>query len=113
MQLSFDFTERIIKLNFYTIFDMLSKVGGFKAAIGPIIAAIAPFFILYFLIKLSKILKGKMMDAYKAEVRLFVKLCKDQFSKLQYSVFYGDLKFHDLIQQKIQIVSSELKLVDD
>lgn len=76
VQLSFDFTERIIRLNYYTVFDMLSKIGGFKAAIGPIVAFIAPFFILYFLVKLSKILKGKMLDSYQKEVRAFVALSK-------------------------------------
>ena len=51
--LQFDFTERIFTLYYFTVFDVLSSIGGLKASIGPMISVATPISILFFLIRLS------------------------------------------------------------
>jgi hypothetical protein len=56
-QLNMNFVERRYILSYFTVFDIMSKIGGFRASVMPIVGEFAPFFILFFLVQLSKIIQ--------------------------------------------------------
>ena len=58
--IDFDFTERIYDIHFYTHLDILSKLGGLRASILPIIGYFLPLLTLHFLWKLSYIIDSAM-----------------------------------------------------
>ena len=51
-----NYIERIYTYKYYDFNDVLKGIGGLNAFIGPIIAKIAPYFIIYFLYSLAKII---------------------------------------------------------
>lgn len=53
MLLKFDFTQRVFTINFFTVFDIMAVLGGFKSSLGPIFTIGTPFLTLFFLIQLS------------------------------------------------------------
>jgi hypothetical protein len=48
-----NFVERRYILRYFTVFDIMAKIGGFRASVMPIVGEFAPFFVLFFLVKLS------------------------------------------------------------
>ena len=50
--------------DFFSYKDMLSKLGGYKALLDPILRMFVPFFVLSYLYKLARIIKQKRMQAY-------------------------------------------------
>tara|TARA_B110000285_G_C15102966_1_gene606116 strand:- start:688 stop:867 length:180 start_codon:yes stop_codon:yes gene_type:complete len=57
-----DFVERHYIFKYYTIFDILSKLGGFRASVLPILGAFAPVGIMLFLVSLSDIIRMKLKE---------------------------------------------------
>lgn len=54
------FVERQYILHYYTIGDILATVGGLRSSIMPIIGEFSPFFVLYFLFELIRVIKKKL-----------------------------------------------------
>jgi len=52
-----NFVERRYILKYFTVFDIMAKIGGFRASIMPIVGEFAPFFVLAFLVQLAKIIQ--------------------------------------------------------
>ena len=70
--LDFDFTQRVYSYSYFTVSDILAKMGGLSASIMPIIGRLAPFFALYFLLELSAIIKDHLTKRYNEEVIKFI-----------------------------------------
>ncbi len=66
--IDFDFTERKYIYYFYTYGDIIAKIGGINGFFAPIIGKIAPFFVMFFLYSLAKILREKSELAYRGEL---------------------------------------------
>ena len=58
--IDFDFTERIYDIQYYGILDVLSKLGGLRASIFPIVGYFAPLLTLHFLYSLAGIVDNKI-----------------------------------------------------
>ena len=58
----FDFTQRIYDVQYYSLLDVLSKLGGLRASILPIIAYFVPLLTLHFLYTLAGIIDDKLED---------------------------------------------------
>ena len=56
MTLNFAFTQRRYTLQYYSISDVLSKIGGIRSIIAPVFSFIVPLLMLYFLINLVDII---------------------------------------------------------
>ena len=65
VQFKFDFVERVYKIDYFGVFDIMSKIGGFQASLLPLIRFAAPLFGLYFLNKLSIILRDRIKSDLK------------------------------------------------
>jgi len=48
-------------------------IGGLNASITPLIGYLGPFFVLAFLLKLSKIIKDHLKDDYDKQLRNYIK----------------------------------------
>lgn len=71
IQMNFDFTRKEFVVHYFGVFDIMSKLGGFKASIGPLLAAFSPFFVLLFLISLSWIMKQSFRHQMAVELEQF------------------------------------------
>lgn len=60
--IDFDFTERIYDVQYFGIMDLLSKLGGLRASINPIIGYIIPLMTLHFLYSLAGIIDEKLAE---------------------------------------------------
>ena len=58
--IDFDFTERIYDVSYFGIMDLMSKLGGLRASIMPILGYVAPLLALHFLYSLAGIIDEKM-----------------------------------------------------
>ena len=73
---------RVFTYNYYTFSDILSRIGGLQGSIMPLLAQIAPLFVLYFLYKLSEIIKQKLAESYLKDAAKFTNLASKQFQKI-------------------------------
>ena len=64
-----DFTQRKYYWSYYTILDVVSAIGGVNAAFTPLLKKVAPWFMLYFLFALARILKDKYLEDYRRELQ--------------------------------------------
>jgi hypothetical protein len=67
VSLDFDFTQREYTVTFVTFWDIFAEIGGLKAAILPLVHILVPFWILFFLISLSHIIKDASAEKAKLE----------------------------------------------
>lgn len=58
--IDFDFTERIYDIQYFGILDLLSKLGGLRASLVPILGYAAPFLALHFLYSLAGIIDERL-----------------------------------------------------
>lgn len=77
--IDFDFTERIYKVHFYGIMDMLSQIGGLRASLLPILGFFAPLFTAHFLYSLAGIIQDKVAQNRYNEMLKLIDLAKKQF----------------------------------
>ena len=77
--LDFDFTERVYDVSFYSFLDILSKLGGLRASILPILKYCMPLLTLHFLWKLSGIIDNAMHNNQQNELLKLLKTAKRQF----------------------------------
>ena len=61
--LRFDFTQRVFTINFFTVFDIMAVLGGFKSSLGPILTVFTPILTLMFLFQLSTIIRERMIHS--------------------------------------------------
>jgi len=67
-----NFVERRYILSYFTVFDIMSKIGGFRASVMPIVGEFAPLFILFFLVQLSKIIQQKLKEKQIVGLKRFL-----------------------------------------
>lgn len=77
--LDFDFVERIYNIEYFGLMDIMSKLGGLRSSILPIIGYLMPLFALHFLWSLAGIIDDKMELNQKREMLDLVKIAKKQF----------------------------------
>lgn len=63
-----EFTKRVYTLNHITVADLFTRIGGFRAAFGPLFDILTPFFIIYFLEYLASIISEKMGQTHQNEL---------------------------------------------
>ena len=66
--IDFEFTKRIYNIYYFKWFDILSKIGGLRSSIIPMIGYVMPFVILHFLIKLAGIVDTQMHKFQEMEM---------------------------------------------
>ena len=77
-----NFVERRFTIKYFTFFDILTRIGGFRASIMPFINYLAPLVVLYFLIKLAKIIKDHIKDIHQTELKDFTKWSLNKLKQL-------------------------------
>ena len=105
IQMNFDFTRKEFVIHYFGVFDIMSKLGGFKASIGPLVNIFAPIFILLFLISLSWIIKESFRRGMVMEVRQFIHLAQDQFPLIKKAIDSGTLKLGEGLKVKLETFS--------
>jgi hypothetical protein len=73
-----DFTQRKYFWSYFHIMDVVAAVGGVNAAFTPILKKLAPFFMLWFLFALARIIKNNYIQAYRNELTSVVQYALDQ-----------------------------------
>lgn len=63
-----EFTKRVYTLNHITVSDLFTRIGGFRAALGPLFEVLSPIFVIYFLNYLAKVIGEKMADSHQIEM---------------------------------------------
>ena len=91
IQFSFDYVERVYTIKYFTLFDVMSKIGGFSASLMPIIRYLSPLLTLMFLNKLAKILRDKIKTDLKQKFVLFLAEAKVQFTGILLSINRGEI----------------------
>ena len=81
--IDFDFTERVYDVNFYSFLDILSKLGGLRASILPILKYCMPLLTLHFLWKLSGIIDNAMHNNQQNELLKLLKTARKQFLQIE------------------------------
>jgi len=79
--LDFEFTERIYIYYFFGVGDIIAKIGGINGFFSPILGKLAPFFVMFFLYSLAKILREKSELAYQSELKQFLEYSKEEINK--------------------------------
>lgn len=72
--LDFDFTERIYNIEYFGLMDIMSKLGGLRASIMPLVGYLAPLFALHFLWSLAGIIDDKMEANQRKEMLRMIKI---------------------------------------
>lgn len=83
ISLDFDFTQREYTVTFITFWDIFAEIGGLKAAIMPLVQLFVPFWILFFLISLSHIIKDASAEKAKLEFIELLHVSARQFKMIQ------------------------------
>ena len=113
VQLDFDFTERIFKLSYFSVFDIMSIIGGFQASLTPIINQIMPFFVLYYMFQLSEIIRDKIKGWHHKEIRNLITVTRKQLKLVQELSEEGKLKINELVLLENQGLILELERMDE
>jgi hypothetical protein len=74
VKLNFEFTEQKFVLRYFTFLDILSRIGGLSASIGPVMRLAGPWLMLYFLQQLCGIIKDYQRKEYYHEMMKFTNL---------------------------------------
>ena len=72
--IDFDFTERVYDVHYFGIMDLLSKLGGLRASIIPIIGYFTPLIALHFFYSLAGIIDEKMSKYQLKEMLSLIKI---------------------------------------
>lgn len=77
--LDFDFTERIYELQYYGVMDIMSKLGGLRASIIPLLGYLLPLLTLHFLYSLAGIIDDKITNDKHTEMVKMIEISIKQF----------------------------------
>lgn len=77
-----DFTQRKYFWSYFHIMDVVSAIGGVNAAFTPLAKKLAPWFMIYFLYALAKIIKNKYLQEYRNELQSVVKYALNQLKMM-------------------------------
>ena len=114
MSLDFEFTEKVITLKFFTVFDIMTIIGGFNASLLPAINMILPLFVLYFLFQLGEIIRDKLKYNYYIEMRRLIKISRESIIKLDEAIKKRYIKLHkDVIKQNRKTLALLLSTKED
>ena len=91
--LKFDFTQRVFTINFFTVFDIMAVLGGFKSSLGPLLTIFTPMLTLMFLFQLSTIIRERMVHTLEDEVSTLMDLADEATQKIRHSITCEDLHF--------------------
>ena len=69
-----NFVQREYSFTYVAWGDIMSAIGGINAFLTPIVAQFMPFFVLWFLFELGKIIHDQYKEAYRKELFNFIKL---------------------------------------
>lgn len=108
VQVDFVFTERVFTLTYYSLFDIISILGGFNASIAQVFSFISPFFILIFFIKLSHIIRSKMADKYWVEHKKLLSTSLESFESIIKFAEEVKFKFPDEGTEGLQSLKMEI-----
>ena len=78
MDLEIDFNQQVTTLWYVSILDIISEVGGLKAAFLPLLVIFSPFLALKFMLKLAQVIKARTLEHYGRELdrTLDLYICK-------------------------------------
>ena len=78
MDLEIDFNQQVTTLWYVSILDIISEIGGLKAAFFPLLAIFSPFLATRFMHKLAQVIKAKTLEHYGKELdkTLDLYICK-------------------------------------
>jgi hypothetical protein len=79
--ISADYTERIFIYKYFGTGDIMAGIGGIMGFIGPILANLNPYFVMYFLYKLSKAIWTRYEQTYHRQTVYFLEYSKQQLEK--------------------------------
>lgn len=99
--IDFDFTERIYDVQFYNWGDILSKIGGLRASILPILGYIMPLLTLHFLWSLAGIIDDKMHQNQQNEMYQLLNVSMKQFKLIQNADLRGQIQLSLIHRQKL------------
>ena len=77
--IEFEFTERVYKLHFFEIFDIIAELGGIRACLLPLLMSFSPFYAMNFFHQLARIIQGKMSDKQFQEMIKVITIVNKQF----------------------------------
>lgn len=81
LNLNMKFVERMFIIHFYSVGDILSKLGGLRASIMPILSQFTPFFVIYFLFLLVGVIQRNIRMVHGDAIKEYIaksKLSLDQ-----------------------------------
>lgn len=109
MVLNFDYTEQLFTINFVTVGDIISRVGGYMAAFLPVLQIMTPLLLIYFLYTLGDAMRAVKTREYFASSRDFLNQVKTKLELLLESqLFHEDLE--KLINVRVQFIEKVLAI---
>ena len=78
-----NFVQRRYTIKYFTIMDIISKLGGIKASIVPIANKFTPIFVIFFLILLVQVIQEKQEQSYKDQLISYLIESKAQLLPLK------------------------------
>ena len=101
-----EFIQRIYKYKFFGISDIMGGIGGLNAFINPVLKSMIPYFIVYFLFSLSKILWFKYEQAFHKEAVNFLGDSKELLNKR--FIDHSEPRFKQVINDINDFINHEI-----
>jgi hypothetical protein len=79
--LHIDWTRVVITYTYKSYSDLISKLGGYKGFLGPVLEIFFPLSSLYFLVELGRIIIDKYKESYKSELMKTIKIYYEMLNK--------------------------------
>lgn len=74
METDIDFVEKVIQIDHYSIYDLMSRLGGLGSFFLPMVYFIMPIYIFYFLRILANVAHLRIQQDYRAQLISFLRL---------------------------------------
>lgn len=100
--IDFDFTERIYDVRYFGIMDLLSKLGGLRASIMPMLGYFVPFLTLHFLWSLAGIINEKLADLQREEMLILIKISRKQIKLILTAMDEGQIKLSKCQEKQVR-----------
>ena len=79
--LHIDWTRVVVTYTYKSYSDLISKLGGYKGFLSPVIEIFFPLSSLYFLVELGRIIVDKYKESYKSELIKTIEIYYDMLNK--------------------------------